>query len=164
MYFNSSKIFKFWGWFRIGVRMHIRAWAHTWLSRALHISGIYTDVYVKFDVRTVSNNHHTLLSTVFTLLILFLATLHLSYRYRERTLLHDVICLQLPVSLRETNTCRFIFWYFYKLASLLNLIAPWGDSWLFLAVLPLITDIDRAGVFMMSFVFNAQSLSLSDQR
>ena len=35
MYFNSSEIFKFSGWFRIGARMYIRPWARFWLNWAL---------------------------------------------------------------------------------------------------------------------------------
>ena len=33
--FNSTKIFKFLGRFRIGARMHIKPWAHSWLNLAL---------------------------------------------------------------------------------------------------------------------------------
>ena len=38
MYFNSSKIFKIFWWFRIGSWMHIRPWAHSFLNRALSIT------------------------------------------------------------------------------------------------------------------------------
>ena len=36
MYFNSWKLFKFLGRFRIGTRMHIRPWAHSWFYKALN--------------------------------------------------------------------------------------------------------------------------------
>ena len=35
MYFNSSKILKLLGWFRIGAQMHFRPWGHSWLNQAL---------------------------------------------------------------------------------------------------------------------------------
>ena len=39
MYFKTSKVFKFFGRFRIGARMHIRPWARSWLNRALRVLG-----------------------------------------------------------------------------------------------------------------------------
>ena len=35
MHFNSSKILKFLGRFRIRILMHIKPWVHPWLNRGL---------------------------------------------------------------------------------------------------------------------------------
>ena len=43
MYFNSSKIFTVLGRFRIGARIHIRPWVHSWLNRAVGLGFIPKD-------------------------------------------------------------------------------------------------------------------------